>query len=55
MNETFAAHIIGYKIDTMTYGRYSEDTPWDKKTKAMAKVSDKPKGWPIKRVENCEF
>ena len=52
VNETFAAHIIGHKIDTMTYGLYSEDIPWDKKVEAMAKVSNKPKGWPIKRVEH---
>ena len=52
VNETFAARIIGHKIDTMTYGLYSEDIPWDKKVEAMAKVSYKPKGWPIKRVEH---
>ena len=36
--ENFAARIIGHKVDSMTYGLYSEDIPWVDKVKTMARI-----------------
>ena len=36
--ENFAARIIGHKVESMTYGLYSEDIPWVDKVKTMARI-----------------
>ena len=36
--KSFVARIIGYKVDSMTYGLYSEDILWIDKVKTMAQI-----------------
>jgi len=36
--ENFAARIIGHKVESLTYGLYSEDIPWIEKVKTMARI-----------------
>ena len=48
--ENFAARIIGHKVKTLTYGLHSGDIPWHTKVKTIAKISYRPKRWPIKSI-----
>ena len=42
--ENFAARIIGHKVESMTYGLYSEDIPWVDKVKTMSRIKyERPK------------
>ena len=36
--ENFAARIIGHKVESMTYGLYSEDIPWIDKVNTVAQI-----------------
>lgn len=48
--ENFAAQIVGHNVTTLTNGLYSGDIPLHTKVETLAKISYRPKCWPIKRI-----